>query len=82
MIVKKKWFEEIKSGRKDREFRDPHITFVCEETGEKFRAEVEGVGMEPSHKVKKLLGNPPDFGEMFRDDRQIVFEIRKGGRQK
>ena len=32
--IKKKYFDQIKSGEKDMEYRDAHITFICEETGE------------------------------------------------
>jgi len=32
--IKKKYFDKIKSGEKIIEFRDAHITFICEETGE------------------------------------------------
>ena len=38
--IKKKYFNQIKSGKKDIEYRDAHITFVCEETGETLRKEV------------------------------------------
>lgn len=39
--IKKKYFDEIKSGKKNIEYRDAHITFVCEETKEKLRMDVE-----------------------------------------
>ena len=42
--IKKKYFNLIKSGKKVIEFRDAHITFVCEETGETLRKDVVGVG--------------------------------------
>jgi len=32
--IKKNYFDLIKSGIKDIDYRDAHITFVCEETGE------------------------------------------------
>ncbi len=35
--IKKKYFELIKLGKKNIEFRDAHITFVCEETGEQLK---------------------------------------------
>lgn len=40
--IKKKYFDEIKEGKKFFEVRDAHITFVCEETGEELRKEVVG----------------------------------------
>ncbi len=41
--IKKKYFEQIKSGQKDLEWRDSHITFICEGTGETLRKNVVGV---------------------------------------
>lgn len=41
--IKKKYFDEIKSGDKTWEFRDAHITFICEETGEKLTKNVDCV---------------------------------------
>lgn len=38
--IKKKYFDEIKAGKKVIEYREAHITFICEETGEKLRKEV------------------------------------------
>jgi hypothetical protein len=32
--IKKKYFDRIKAGSKTIDFRDAHITFVCEEDGE------------------------------------------------
>ncbi len=32
--IKKKYFDQIKSGEKIIEYRDAHITFICEETRE------------------------------------------------
>ena len=39
--IKKKYFDEIKLKKKRYEYRDAHITFVCEETGETLRQEIE-----------------------------------------
>ena len=41
--IKKKYFDMIKAGDKNVEFRDSHITFICEETGETLRKEVNRV---------------------------------------
>ena len=38
LLIKKEYFDRIKSGEKIEEFRDAHITFVCEETGETLQA--------------------------------------------
>ena len=34
LSIKKEWFDKVKAGVKEIEYRDAHITFVCEETGE------------------------------------------------
>ena len=41
LSIKKKYFDEIKRGKKTKEYRDAYITFVCEETEEQLRMEVE-----------------------------------------
>ena len=41
--IKKKYFDKIKNGDKDVEWRDAHITLVCEETGETLRKEVTSI---------------------------------------
>jgi hypothetical protein len=41
--IKKKYFDMIKSGEKTVEYRDAHITFVCEETGEQLKKEIDDV---------------------------------------
>jgi hypothetical protein len=38
--IKKKYFDQIKNGTKELEWRDAHITFICEETGETLRKEI------------------------------------------
>ena len=34
LSIKKEYFDQIKAGVKRLEYRDAHITFVCEETGD------------------------------------------------
>ena len=43
--IKKIYFDQIKLGIKTREFREAHITFICEETGRKLRRKVVGAGL-------------------------------------
>jgi len=45
--IKRVFFEEIKAGRKSVEFRDAHLTLICEETGEELCIEVDGVSLIP-----------------------------------
>ena len=65
--IKKKYFDEIKSGHKMFEFRDAHITFVCEETGEKLRKDVKETYLADN--VKKL------YPDVLEDDITIVFRF-------
>lgn len=34
LYIKKKYFDLIKAGKKTIDYRDAHITFICEETNE------------------------------------------------
>ena len=43
--IKKEWLKKIKNGEKKVEYRDAHITFVCEETGEEITKSVLEVGL-------------------------------------
>ena len=70
--IKKKYFDLIKSGDKVNEYRDAHITFVCEETGETVKCEVEGVHIDDTHGLKNSF---PDID--WEDDNVIVFELKK-----
>lgn len=67
--IKKKYFDEIKSGRKGIEYRDAHITFICEETGEKLRKEVVGVEL--------LEGTNKVYPDVLEDDYTICFYLEK-----
>lgn len=71
--IKKKYFDMIKSGDKIVEYRDAHITFVCEETGERITKDVVGMKLvEDEKSVKRLKKVYPDI---FEDDRIMVFEL-------
>lgn len=47
LSIKKKYFDEIKAGKKKIDFRDAHITFICEETGEKLIKNVKSCAVIP-----------------------------------
>ena len=64
--IKKEWFDLIKSGIKNFEYRDAHITFVCEETGEELRKYVDGV---------KLVNNQNLIKSVFEDPILIEFSL-------
>ncbi len=65
--IKKKYFDEIKNGIKRVEYRDAHITFVCEETGEEIRKGVNGC-----HVASGIRHRHPD---VLTDEETIVFEL-------
>ena len=39
--IKKEYFDLIKNNEKTAEYRDAHITFICEESGEELRKDIE-----------------------------------------
>ena len=68
--IKKEYFDKIKAGEKMLEYRDAHITFVCEETGEKLRKEIKDVD---------IMKKPPIFDKeypgLFEDEYLVVFFV-------
>ena len=70
--IKKKYFEEIKAGSKKYEFRDAHLTFVCEETGEQLRKDIVNVSLID----KGLLCDEYRESAMFEDDIILAFELK------
>lgn len=67
LSIKKKYFDLIKRGIKTIEYRDAHITFVCEETGEKLRKNVLAC-----HVSEGVKHRHPDVLE---DDKTISFML-------
>ena len=67
--IKKKYFDEIKNGSKNIEYRDAHITFVCEETGETLRKEVIKTWIANIDQSMKIKG-------IIEDDKIICFELK------
>lgn len=71
LTIKKKNFDDIQSGKKHLEWRDSHITFVCEETGETLRKNIISVS-----RLKKLnLEYWNIKGMSNEDDYVICFEL-------
>jgi len=66
--IKDKYFDDIKKGKKIAEYRDAHITFVNEKTGESMRAEVISADVQEGLKDK--------FPDVLEDDKTIVFMLR------
>lgn len=67
--IKKKYFDEIKSGYKIHEYRDAHVTFVCEETGETLVRNVKS--------AKVIKRHPRLFPDVLEDDFVLLFELEK-----
>ena len=75
--IKKKWFDLIKKGEKNLEFRDAHITFICEETGEKLRKEITSAIIVDKSIIKFEEGlTKKDLDELFEDDKLIRFALK------
>ena len=70
--IKKEYFDAIKNGSKKFEYRDAHITFICEETGRAMRKEVIDISLV-------LVDTVPDkFPKaLFDDEKVIEFELAK-----
>ena len=78
--IKKKFFEQIKSCEKELEWRDAHITFICEETGETLRRDIIGAFISDRAYLEKQ--NIPemskeDFKKMFTNKFVIGFRLAK-----
>ena len=70
--VKKEFFDELENGLKDVEYRDAHITFVCEETGRTLTREVVDVNLFKRCMLPLHLKNNK---ELFTDKKQIHFTL-------
>ena len=67
--IKKKYFDMIKSGEKKVEYRDAHITFICEETNEILMREVKSARVEPRSNI------PEKYTGIIEDENMVVFEL-------
>jgi len=70
--IKDEYFQKIKSGEKIEEYRDAHITFVNEKTGETITKEVEGFKFVPKDGLSEELQK----SGMFTDDRIMLFVLK------
>ena len=70
--IKKEFFDQIKNGEKFIEYRDAHITFVCEETKEELRKEIESLMIVS----RKFL--PFEIRKIFTDKQIIAFKLNRG----
>jgi len=61
--IREEYFKAIKQGSKTLDYRDAHITFVCEKTGETLRKEVTHVSM---------MERPPELYPDILEDKNII----------
>jgi ASC-1-like (ASCH) protein len=66
--IKKKYFDLIREGKKTIEYRDAHITFICEETGEKLVCDITDVALQVG--VRDL------YPDVLEDDWTLCMEIK------
>ena len=72
LVTLKKYFDKIRSGEKKIDYRDAHLTFVCEETGETVKKDVKSVNI-----IKKsALPNELKKTNLFDDENIIAFELK------
>ena len=78
--IKKKFFNQIKAGDKNLEWRDAHITFICEETGETLRKDVSSVMIIPKKKYadweEGMFSSEEEFKQLFTDDMVMGFALK------
>ena len=69
--IRHEYFDDIKKGKKKFEYRDAHITFVDEETGEQLRKDVKDVSLIlQSFAPEEFQGKG-----LLEDERVIQFEL-------
>ena len=68
--IKKKYFDKIKAGDKFLEYRDAHITFICEETGETLRKEVIKCSVINSKFLQKI------YRDVIKSEFVIEFKLK------
>lgn len=65
--IKKVYFDQIREGMKTSEYRDAHITFICEETGETLRKNIL---------MASVVNRPDDFyPDVLEDKRMLVMSF-------
>jgi hypothetical protein len=77
--IKKKYFDLIKSGQKQFEYRDAHITFVCDETGETLRRKIKDVDFVRKSTLAYYFSKE-EYDELFSDDLIIRFKLETNKR--
>ena len=67
--IKKKYFDLIKSGEKIVEYRDAHITFICEETKEELVCDVTSASI--TDEIRDI------YPDVLSDENTLCFRIKK-----
>lgn len=77
-MIKDKFFNKIKNGDKNFEFREAHITFINEKTKEELRKDVIRSSLisidDPFVKEKTGL-NEKELNELFKENVLIMFKL-------
>jgi ribosomal protein L32 len=73
LLIKDEYFKEIKSGKKTIDYRDAHITFVNEATGEQIRKKVFYCRVKRRILLPKKIRDLP----FFDDDNVICFHLEE-----
>ena len=74
LSIKKEFFDAIKAGTKTVEYRDAHLTFICEETGEVFVSPV----LRAKTMLKSELPAHLRRSGLFDDNVVIAFDLNTG----
>jgi len=72
LLALKKYFDKIKAGEKKIDYRDAHITFVCEETGEELKKDIKSARIINKSKLPDELKKT----KLFDDENIIAFELK------
>ena len=75
--TKSKYFKQIRSGKKLVDYRDAHITFINEETGQKCVRDVVGVRLITRDNLPSELYD----SVLFDDNKIIAFELSEETRK-
>ncbi len=73
--IKKKFYDRIEKGNKQLEFRDAHLTFVCEETHREMTFDISSVSIQYKVKLIDDLHVETDEIPFLNDDKIIVFSL-------
>lgn len=75
--IKKEYFDAIEKGDKRLEYRDAHLTFVCESTGRELRLDVDAAKVIPIDRLPKQYQGKG----LFEDDHVICFLLGGKGNE-